>query len=233
MGCSALLLAVLLTSIQLYSVQGCSEPVNYVPWTAQRKTAFSKVVVLAKIKATFVDPKFDYGEGSRTYNAEAEVMCVFKGETARIPALLNVTEAGEVPGKCTSITLAPGNTYILYLFEDMPGKGVYIHNDFLPTIADDETMSAIGTYCGVKSEKVLGASSDVVCPLVSGPGECVPLPVEPKPPGPKEEKMRDGKQAKDDPAQIKDSKAPPNGASSLQTVASSLILLPIALLCYD
>jgi hypothetical protein len=91
----ALLLAVFLTVIQIYSVLGCSVPVNFVPWTQQRKTVFSRIVIQAKIKAVFKDPKFDYGEGTRAYSAEAEVMCVFKGDTRRIPALLNVTEAGE------------------------------------------------------------------------------------------------------------------------------------------
>jgi len=85
--------------------ESCSVPFGPPP-TLIDKINRADVLLYGKVLRHYPNQYFD-----RAYTAEMEVYCVLRGE--RAPAVVNVTEAGYIPGMCSATNLNIDEVYLV------------------------------------------------------------------------------------------------------------------------
>jgi hypothetical protein len=172
------------------TTDACSMPVGWHPPTLVETDLHASDNLYGKVSRTFPDPKFSYSMSgqSSAYTAEVEVYCVMKGRQSE--RLVNVTEAGYVPGLCHSSNLTVDGVYILLVRYD---TGVYrIASGQID--ATDENLQEVVTACGLQQIYPTGvdqSTAPVQCPRPSPPGQCKTLADFPTPSPPAVGAVRD------------------------------------------
>jgi len=93
----------------------CSYPEGGRPPTTIEAINWSYLILYGKVLQTYPHHFYD-----TAYTAKMEVYCILRGE--RVPRIVNITNAGYLPGMCTATNLLPGGVYVVPL---SPATDIY------------------------------------------------------------------------------------------------------------
>jgi len=169
------------TSIVLFTIVkstfACS-PEGYVHRNLVERMNDAQAALFGQITRTFPDPNW-----SSAYTAEMMVKCVLKSPDTmvEVPMMVNISEAGSIPGMCHSTDLQVGEEYLVTLRVNddrvIPDEYQY----------DASRVAEAALTCGITPRPPTGGSMDN-CPAPAEKGQCneseTPSPREPPPPPP-------------------------------------------------
>jgi len=153
----------------LRDADACDMPIGYTRPNTVGRILRATYVLYGRIQRTFKDPQFDYSD-SDVYTAQMEVYCVLKGRT--VPHIFNISQAGEVPGHCTSTEFIAGQEYFVLLNNNKLPHGL----DFAEINATEENIVEVTKACGLMPlypHGVTETTAKKACPRVASPGECL------------------------------------------------------------
>jgi len=163
---SALIITALMCGLR---ADACDMPVGYTVPTTVEKVLRAPYVLYGRVQRTFKDPQFDYS-GSDVYTAQLDVYCSLKGPS--VTQVFNVSQAGQVPGHCTSTELITGQEYFVLLNSQYLPHGL----DFDEINATEENTREVTQACGLMRlypHGVSEATARKVCPQVASSKDCV------------------------------------------------------------
>lgn len=145
----------------------CSEnPDEPLPFL--KAVLLSKMILYGKILNNYPDSRFNDGR----YIAEMEVYCVIKGSRTR--RVINITDAGLVPGICFSTELNTGSNYVLLAQFD-GGKYRPVDTEKPGT---ESILEEVASACYNDPKYPIGVhehSGEFSCPNAAPPGECIDM----------------------------------------------------------
>jgi len=148
----------------------CDLPIGYTRPTTVQKVLRATYVLYGRVQRTFRDPQFDDVGSADVYTAQMEVYCTLKGP--KVAKTFNISQAGQVPGHCSSTQLIAAQEYFVLLNNQFLPHGL----DFDEINGTEEETREVTKACGLMRLYPHGVSEATAikpCPQVASDSECL------------------------------------------------------------